>query len=153
MSVRSWIAIVLGTLMMPAADAAVESVATFSDSAYVFADTQGYEAAPSDVASSSVPVNGYGARAVSPLGFWKIAFLDSGKCRPGNCYQLRVTAFAQMGGRQPEASAVHGSGSDSGAMTTLDCALMVVFAAGLLAYQLDRKQRLLQQSSLFSVSL
>jgi hypothetical protein len=38
-------------------------------------------------------------------------------------------------------------------MTALDGVLMLLFAAGLVTYQLVRKQRVLQQSSLFAATL
>ena len=38
--------------------------------------------------------------------------------------------------------------ADSSGMTLLDVALMMLFGVGLVAYQLERKQRLLRQSSL-----
>ena len=144
MKARIWIALVLATLIMVPAQAAVESVTRFSDAAYMFADV---------LASSSLPVNGYGVSAASPFGFGKISFLDPRKCRSGNCFKVRATAFAQIGEGQRKAAVFHASNSDSGAMTTLDIALMIAFAVGLMAYQLDRKQRVLQQSSLPSLSL
>jgi hypothetical protein len=38
-------------------------------------------------------------------------------------------------------------------MTLLDLGLMMLFGVGLVAYQLERKQRLLRQSSLLPTSL
>lgn len=46
-----------------------------------------------------------------------------------------------------------GSSIGSGGMTRQDFALMMLFAGALVAYQLDRKQRVLRQSSLSELSL
>jgi hypothetical protein len=156
MSARYWFVIALGILMVPTAKAGMEGVAKVSDT--VFAGAQGYELAAesrsdiSDIANSSVPTHGM---RVSPLGIWKISLLDIGTCKAANCqrYRLRNVAFTQIEERQAEAASISGARSSSGAMSMLDLALMLMFLLGLLAYQLDRKQRVLQQSSLFSVSL
>jgi hypothetical protein len=46
-----------------------------------------------------------------------------------------------------------GASIGSGGMTRQDFALMMLFAGALVAYQLDRKQRVLRQSSLSELSL
>jgi hypothetical protein len=69
------------------------------------------------------------------------------------CTAMRETADVSLGqrlalaAREAEAPANY---SHSGAMTALDLVLMVLFAVGLIGYQLDRKQRVLRHSALFA---
>lgn len=69
------------------------------------------------------------------------------------CVALRAAASETSSGRAPASVASNDARERSSTMSTLDLGLMLLFAAGLIAYQLDRKQRELRQSSLFSASV
>jgi hypothetical protein len=153
MTARTWIVIVLGMLMASTANAAIEGVVKLSDSVFAntpFGDSQGPELVPSDMSdtrSSWMPPH------IMP------AFQLALSCKRSRChqYQLRATAFTPIEARRQagsdEVAASNAVTSRSRAMRLLDLALMLVISIGLLAYQLDRKQRVLRQSSLFSVSV
>ena len=153
MSTRSLFVIFLGTLIMPMAQATVRSAATVSDTAAVFTEAQRGETLAGDLLSASTSANGHGVSPVSSSGFEKIPSWNSDRCASGHCIELRTATFGQLGENVSAASAVRGARSDSDAMTALDLALMLLFAAGLVAYQLARKQRVLWQSSVFAASL
>jgi hypothetical protein len=153
MSTRSLFVIFLGMLMMPMAHATVRSAATISDTATVFTEAQRGETLAGDLLSASTSANGHGVSPVSSSGFEKIPSWNSDRCASGHCIELRTATFGQLGESVSAASAVRGARSDSDAMTALDLALMLLFAAGLVAYQLARKQRVLRQSSVFAASL
>jgi hypothetical protein len=69
------------------------------------------------------------------------------------CVAVRETARLSLGHRialAARATEAAGDNSHSEAMTALDLVLMVLFAVGLIGYQLDRKQRVLRHSALFA---
>jgi hypothetical protein len=79
------------------------------------------------------------------------SILGCGDASP--CVAVRETARLSVGHRIAlAAGAAEGTAdaSHSEAMTALDLVLMVLFAVGLVGYQLDRKQRVLRHSALFA---
>lgn len=143
MSVRSWFVLILGTLIMPAAQTAVQSVAKLSDASYLPTDAQHGKTLAYESASMSMPTISAGLGAAAPSGYERLPNWKSQDCEGGNCLDIRVAAIDQR----------IGPNSDSEGMSVLDAALMALFAAGLVAYQLARKQRVLRQSSLSAASL
>jgi hypothetical protein len=138
MSARSWLVIFAGTLIMPVSQATVDSVAKPSDATYLSADAQ--PAGQSETPAAIEPASG---AAYEQLPIW-----NSQNCQGSSCLDLRVLDL-----RIAAIDRQFGVNSSSGAMSLLDAVLMVLFAGGLIAYQLARKQRILRQSSLFAASL
>jgi hypothetical protein len=69
------------------------------------------------------------------------------------CIAMRETADLSLGHRialAARATEAAENNPRSEAMTALDLVLMLVFAVGLISYQLDRKQRVLRHSALFA---
>jgi len=149
MNARSWLVpVLLATLPIAAADAAlvgpagsfpVQVSATapgFYDVEYLTADTRSGVMLMSDFSSPTPSMDGHGV---------SVASVDTQPCRSGYyCGGLLPMQFAAVSAR---------SQSKASGMTMLDLGLMMLFGVGLVAYQLERKQRLLRQSSLIAGSL
>jgi hypothetical protein len=148
MNARSWCGLLLGTLMVPAAATVVASLSKSGDAAYLVGDTQVYQPVVSDRSTPSIPVDVDGGGATSPHGE-RDSLLASERCEVDNCARLRLAVLSRIEAGRPGRAALYGDGSDSGSMTLLDFGLMLLIAVALLAYQLDRKQRVLRQASLF----
>ena len=153
MNARLWLLpVLLGTLPIASADAALPGKPTGSP--FVVASTL----AASTIAGSTV-VSGSAmvAAAAAPPGVNDVGYLvgdtrngtsllvdghaDSVAFRVASAdpHRMMQTQFAGASAR---------AAADSSGMTLLDVALMMLFGVGLVAYQLERKQRLLRQSSL-----
>jgi hypothetical protein len=137
MSVRSWLVMVVGTLILPVSQATVESVAKSDDATHLERP-----AAIVSEPSASVP-SAEAASVYERLPIWNSQNCQGSSCLDLHVLDLRVAAIDQQFSVNPS----------SGAMSLLDAVLMVLFAGGLIAYQLARKQRILRQSSLFAASL
>jgi len=141
MSARWCLAVSIGILFVPMSHATVSGAAISSDAAGQSVDMFLNEAFAQDFfGATGAPT--YALREVSSTGYGKIPSWDWRHCELGRCVSFRDATFDQQGG---------GRSSDS--MTALDGVLMLLFAAGLVTYQLVRKQRVLQQSSLFAATL
>jgi hypothetical protein len=160
MSVRAWFALLLGALLIPpAAQTTPHSIARLDQATTVLVDAQRAESVLYDFRSLLVSTNYYGLSADTASAFEKIPLWSADRCGSSDCVQARAVIL----GRGVDAGAGTGAGadhtsvagdrSDSEAMTAPDLVLMLLFAAALVAYQLGRKQRALQQSSLFVASL
>jgi len=161
MNARSWlIPMLLATLPIASAYAALPGAATsatspgFNDVAYLVPDTRSGVALLSDFSTSILSTDGHGMDAygmnvhgMDAHGI-SVANADSEICRSGNCVRVLQAQFAPFGDRgKPESSGM------TDGMTQLDLALMMLFGVALVAYQLDRKQRLLRQSALIPTSV
>ena len=163
MNARLWLLpVLLGTLPIASAAAALPGKPTGSP--FVVASTlaastiAGSTVAGSTIAGSTV-VSGSAmvAAAAAPPGVNDVGYLvgdtrngtsllvdghaDSVAFRVASAdpHRMMQTQFAGASAR---------AAADSSGMTLLDVALMMLFGVGLVAYQLERKQRLLRQSSL-----
>lgn len=119
--------IVAGTTSVPAAINGVS---------YLVADTRSGAPLLSDFSSSTSAVDGHGASVAFRKTSERLASAD-------RHWPLQAP-FASVSVRGTPAAP---------RMTLLDLALMMLFGVGLVAYQLERKQRLLRQSSLVPSSL
>lgn len=162
MSVRAWFALLLGALLIPpAAQTTPHSVARLSPATTVLVDAQRVENVIYDFRSLLVSANNYGLSADSASAFEKIPLWSADRCGSSDCVQARavtagpvvVAGTGTEAGVGADHASVAGDRSDAQAMSALDLVLMLLFAAGLVAYQLGRKQRVLEQSSLFVASL
>jgi hypothetical protein len=149
MNARSWLVpVLLAALPIAAADAAlvnppgsfpVQVSATapgFNDVEYLTADTRSGVMLMSEFSAPTPSMDGHGV---------SVASVDTQLCRSGyHCGGLPPMQFAAVGARSP---------SKASGMTMLDLGLMMLFGVGLVVYQLERKQRLLRQSSLIAGSL
>jgi hypothetical protein len=154
MSAPRWLAILIAAVIAPTAHATVGGVAGFNDAVYLFAPAERSQRLVYNYLTPTLPENGNGRLGtVSPYEFENIPGWNLRACKSSNCIR-RTVAFGQLfaeplllGGSAGGAAVTSASRSDSGAMTALDLALMLLFAAGLLAYQLARKHRVLRQAS------
>lgn len=138
--------ILLAALAAPTAHANMVGAARFSDAAAVFATAEHHRALVYDRTVSPASTS-----AFENISGWNPAACESNECLRsaaafGRMADIRLSALAN--GATSAAAPDHGA-SDPGAMSAMDVGLMMLFAAGLLAYQLDRKHRVLRQSSLF----
>ncbi len=155
MKLRSWLLpVLLATLPIAAANAALVgptesftaqhsmSAPGFNDVSYLAADTRSRVNLLSDFSTSLPSMGEHGSMGEHDIS---VASADAQLCPSGNyCGGLLAAQFAAVGVRaQPKASG----------MTLLDLGLMLLFGVALVAYQLDRKQRLLRQTSLLPASL
>jgi len=164
-----WFGVVLCMLGLSAAQATVTGAAKLGDDVRVSGDESRDGVGPKDYYVNDYSANlselvyrdgldASGICAVSPPALSTAALaanspLVSAVCREGLHFAVLRDAPISVGDHSTRTAPAYGTAARSGAMTALDLALMVLFAAGLLAYQLDRKQRVLRQSSLFAASL
>jgi hypothetical protein len=186
MKLRSWMMVLVATLLMQSANAAAHGGpsllidAAYRDAAVDLAayELTGLQSGPGFLipgpgmmrstvtmrptvmmrstvmtrSTTALPVSEFGGGASSPdLG--RLTASDTDRCPPGNCAKMQMAGFARAGERQMASSAYSDEPSESGEMSPLDIGLMLLFGAALVAYQLDRKQRLLNQSSLIAPSI
>jgi hypothetical protein len=147
-----WEGLALCALCMPIAHGSVGAASHFDDQ----------PVASLSVVNEPMPErNGAGAtlESTSNVAFDATAtgaatsssILGCGDASP--CVAVRETGRTAVGHRIALAArAAEGAAenSHSEAMTALDLVLMVLFAVGLIGYQLDRKQRVLRHSALFA---
>lgn len=137
MRARVWVGLALCALCMPIVDGSVGITTRLNDPPIV---SSVLEQGPDRVIDAGAP-----DESTSPI------IHGCGGASP--CIAMRETPNASFGHRlalaaqTAEASVDH---SHSRAMTALDLVLMVLFAVGLIGYQLDRKQRALRHSALFA---
>jgi len=174
MKLRSWMMVLVATLLMQSAHAAAHGGqsllidAAYRDAALDLAayELAGLQSSPGSLTPNSAmmrsivmlrstmspPASDFGGGAsTSDLG--KLTAPDSDRCPPGNCAKMQMAGYARAGERQTVGSGYSDEPSESGQMSPLDIGLMLLFGAALVAYQLDRKQRLLNQSSLIAPSI
>jgi hypothetical protein len=179
MKLRSWMMVLVATLLMQSAHAAAHGGpsllidAAYRDAALDLAayELTGLQSGPGFLipnsgmmrsavtmrptvmmrATTSLPVSDFGGASSPELG--RLTAPDSDRCPPGNCAKMQMAGYARAGERQTARSAYSDEPSESGEMSPLDIGLMLLFGAALVAYQLDRKQRLLNQSSLIAPSI
>jgi hypothetical protein len=158
MNARLWLLpVLLGTLPIASADAALPGKPTGSP--FVVASTLAASTIAGSTVAGSTVVSGSAmvAAAAAPPGVNDVGYLvgdtrngtsllvdghaDSVAFRVASAdpHRMMQTQFAGASAR---------AAADSSGMTLLDVALMMLFGVGLVAYQLERKQRLLRQSSL-----
>jgi hypothetical protein len=126
-------------MILPVSQATVESVPKPNDATHLETPAA---IAPEPQASVA------GTSAAAASVYERLPIWNSQNCQGSSCLDLRVLDLRVAAiDRQFSVS------SSSGAMSLLDAALMALFAGGLIAYQLARKQRILRQSSLFAPSL
>ena len=158
MNARLWLLpVLLGTLPIASADAALPGKPTGSP--FVVASTLAASTIAGSTIAGSTVVSGSAmvAAAAAPPGVNDVGYLvgdtrngtsllvdghaDSVAFRVASAdpHRMMQTQFAGASAR---------AAADSSGMTLLDVALMMLFGVSLVAYQLERKQRLLRQSSL-----
>ena len=158
MNARLWLLpVLLGTLPIASAAAALPGKPTGSP--FVVASTLAASTIAGSTIAGSTVVSGSAmvAAAAAPPGVNDVGYLvgdtrngtsllvdghaDSVAFRVASAdpHRMMQTQFAGASAR---------AAADSSGMTLLDVALMMLFGVGLVAYQLERKQRLLRQSSL-----
>jgi hypothetical protein len=141
--------------MISPVHAALASVARTTNATFVYAGAQSDQAF---IATGFIDgANGHGSGGgMSPF--------RGGNCELGDCPRLYAAATGRAErlpwgadsdyGMTISGAPGYGSASDDASeMTRQDFALMMLFAGALVAYQLDRKQRVLRQSSLSELSL
>jgi hypothetical protein len=159
--------VLIGTLTMASAYAAPPrgpgsaSTPALIDIAYHSSETRSVVPLPPDFSTSAPPMTARGLDAhgidelglssAFPDGSGKVANADAEICRSGTCVRLLSAEFAAFGEHATQRATQRATNASAG-MTLLDLGLMLVFGVALVAYQLERKQRLLRQSALIPTS-
>lgn len=145
---RFWIAIRVGALLMPAAHTGTAVASELHAEATVLAGAQTMRAVAYDFRSVLLA----GTHQTVPFSAERFAesnVVQVGLPMPPASLSAPVSDGAGAAGRTDSGAAL----TRAGGMTLLDRALMIVFGAGLIAYQLGRKQRVLRHTMLATGSL
>ena len=155
MNARYCLAALLGLMLTPAVQAQALLESGVSDAAYFLVEAGQNRASLVDEYLNSVLTKGSDLDAVAPTAAARTVGSDLGNCRLDNCANVRTAvreasdfkleaAFADGADQRSES---HPANSENNSITVFDTALMLLFAVGLLAYPLIRRQRALLHSS------
>jgi hypothetical protein len=155
MYIRSWLAVVIGLTVVPAAKAQSEFPSRVSDAAYLMAKAGPGTASFVDEYLTYSLSRGGDFDIISPIATAESGGWNLRNCRWDNCSGARTASNAVSGarlqavmataaGQRSESQTVQ---ADENSSAALDIGLMVIFGFGLLAYPLILKQKALQHSS------
>jgi hypothetical protein len=155
MNARYFLTLLLGLILIPAVQAQAIIASGVSDAAYFLREAGQNNASPIDQYLSSSLTKRRALDAVAPMAAADTVAWNLQNCRLDNCANVR-TAVREASGFKLEAvladgadqrSESHPANSENNSISVFDTALMLLFALGLLAYPLVRRQRALLHSS------
>jgi hypothetical protein len=149
MNARYCLAALLGLISTPAVQAQAVIASGVSDTAYFLMEAGQNNASPIDEYLSSSLTKG------TPMPVADTVAWNPWNCRLDNCASARTALRAASGVKlaaviadgADQRSESHPANSDNDSIAVFDTALMLLFAVGLLAYPLIRRQRALLHSS------
>ena len=154
MNARSCLAVALGLILIPAVQAQSVVTTAVIDAAYFTVPAGQSEATFIDEYLSSSVTQDSGLSAISPMAAAETEAWNLRNCPLSNCASMRATSHDVSGVRLAAAindgadprSEFRSAKSDEDSGAVLDIGLMLIFALGLLAYPLIRRQRALLHS-------
>jgi hypothetical protein len=155
MNARFCLALLLGLILTPAIQAQALITSGVSDAAYFHVEAGQNKASLVDEYLSASLTKHSDLDAVAPMAAARTVGSDLGSCRLDNCANVRTALHAASGVKleavladgADQGSEFHPANSENDWIAVFDTALMLLFALGLLAYPLVRRQRALLHSS------